>query len=150
MSIKRIVRNLWRHISPTTRARIVRATQDQFTVSTAVIVLNSNGEVLLLNHVLRPLHSWGFPGGFVEHGEEIEAAVRREAREETGIELDAVKLVEINTFKRHIEVLWTAKAVGKPEVRSAEIIELRWFPFKDVSKLLGHKQQRQVVDALKS
>lgn len=147
--IKKAVRNVWRLISPTTRARVVRATQDQFTVSTAAIVKNEKEEILLLNHVLRPNSGWGFPGGFVEHGEAVEDAVRREVREETGIELKNILLIEINTYKRHIEVLWSAEGIGKPEVRSAEILELGWFSLSQVSNYLGPKQIRQVEAVIK-
>jgi ADP-ribose pyrophosphatase YjhB (NUDIX family) len=148
--IQKAIRNIWRRISPTTRARLVRATQDQFTVSTAAIITNESNDILLLNHVLRPLSSWGFPGGFVDHGEEIEMAIRREVREETGIELEDVKLLEINTFKRHIEILWSAKGVGTPEVKSAEIIDLGWFRAEEMPKELGEKQRKQIEAVLKN
>jgi len=147
--IKRAVRNVWRLISPSTRARLVRATQDQFTVSTAVIVINDKNEILLLNHVLRPNSGWGFPGGFVEHGEAIEDAIRREANEETGIELENLQLLEINTFKRHVEILWTANSKGNPQVQSAEILELGWFSLLEISPLIGRNQIRQVQSAIK-
>ena len=127
----------------------MRATQDQFTVSTAVIVINDKNEILLLNHVLRPNSGWGFPGGFVEHGEAIEDAIRREANEETGIELENLQLLEINTFKRHVEILWTANSKGNPQVQSAEILELGWFSLLEISPLIGRNQIRQVQSAIK-
>ncbi|MGH9949075.1 MAG: NUDIX hydrolase [Pyrinomonadaceae bacterium] len=142
--IKKIVKRIWGMLPAAARTKVVRATQDSFTVSTAAIVRNEKDEILLLNHVLRPFNSWGFPGGFVEHGEQIEEAVRREVREETGIELRELKLFEINTYKRHIEVLWSAIAVGEPEVRSAEIIELGWFAVNDLPAKLSRNQHRQV------
>jgi len=148
--IQKAIRNIWRRISPTTRARLVRATQDQFTVSTAAIVTNDRDKILLLNHVLRPFSSWGFPGGFVEHGEEIETAIRREVVEETGIELEDVRLLEINTFKRHIEILWSAKGIGDPEVKSAEIMDLGWFSFEELPKELAQKQRKQIEAVLKN
>jgi len=147
--IKRAVRNVWRLISPSTRAKLVRATQDQFTVSTAAIVINDKNEILLLNHVLRPNSGWGFPGGFVEHGEAIEDAIRREANEETGIELENLQLLEINTFKRHVEILWTANSKGNPQVQSAEILELGWFSLLEITPLIGRNQIRQVQSAIK-
>ncbi len=35
---------------------------------------------------------WALPGGFVDYGEEVTAAVRREMAEETGLELDDLEL----------------------------------------------------------
>lgn len=132
------------------RAGLVRVTQDQFTVSTAAIITNDENKVLLLNHVLRPYSNWGFPGGFVEHGEQVETAIRRETREEAGIELEDLKLREINSTKRHIEVLWSAKGIGTPQVSSAEIISLEWFSLDEIPKDLGQNQKRQIESVLKS
>ena len=47
------------------RLRLIRASQKKFTASAAAIITNERGEVLLLDHYLRPGASWGFPGGFL-------------------------------------------------------------------------------------
>lgn len=113
---------------PTNARRwLTRRVQPTFTVSAAGIITNDRGEVLLLNHFLRPASGWGLPGGFMKTGEQPEAALRRELLEETGVELSDVRLVQVRTLHRHIEVIFTAKAVGEPAVRSREIIELGWF-----------------------
>src|SRR6185503_14574213 len=129
--LKKAVRRIWRFLSPGMRARLVRSVQTSFTVSAAAIVTNEEGKVLLLNHVLRPDSGWGYPGGFVNKGEQAEDAIRREVREETGIDLDKLELHDVRNSGTHIEILFVAKSVGEPEVRSREIIELGWFGIDD-------------------
>jgi ADP-ribose pyrophosphatase YjhB (NUDIX family) len=76
--LKAAVRRIWKLLPPAARGRLVRITQSRFTVSAAAAIVNDRGEVLLLNHVLRPYASWGLPGGFIDAGEQPEAAIRRE------------------------------------------------------------------------
>jgi len=98
-----------------------------FTVSVAAVITNERGEVLLLNHVLRPRSGWGIPGGFIDAGEQPEAALHREIREETGLELADVTLYRVRTLKRHVEIIYLASAVGEARVMTREIYELGWF-----------------------
>jgi 8-oxo-dGTP diphosphatase len=65
--------------------------------------------ILLVERGREPLKGyWSLPGGVLEVGELLEDAVRREVREETGLELGPVKLFEI--FERIIR-----DAKGRPE-----------------------------------
>jgi ADP-ribose pyrophosphatase YjhB (NUDIX family) len=123
----KIAGTIWKRLPPQVRLRAVRATQSKFTASAAAVILNENKEVLLLNHILRPFGTWGLPGGFLDHGEQPEQALRREVREETGIEIDNVKLIRVRTVGRHIEMIFSAESDGEARVLSREISDLGWF-----------------------
>ena len=122
-----LVGSIWRKLPWWGRNQITRLTQPTFTVSVAGIITGPDGRVLLLNHVLRPHSGWGLPGGFIKVGEQPEASVRRELREETGIELEDVEQIRIRTLRRHVEILFRAKTTGQPEISSREILEFGWF-----------------------
>jgi ADP-ribose pyrophosphatase YjhB (NUDIX family) len=125
--IRRTIGKIWKLLPSSVRLRIVRLSQVTFTVSVACIVVNEKNEVLMLNHVLRPRSGWGFPGGFLDANEAAADAIRREINEETGIALEDLNLVRVLVHKRHIEIVFSARAVGEARVLTAEIYELGWF-----------------------
>jgi ADP-ribose pyrophosphatase YjhB (NUDIX family) len=60
----------------------------------AVIV--DEGRVLLIRRGSEPLKGcWSLPGGLLEVGESLEEGLRREVREETGLEVEVLELVEL-------------------------------------------------------
>ncbi|MFJ1580438.1 NUDIX domain-containing protein [Streptomyces sp. NPDC088182] len=56
-------------------------------ISAAVLLMDSRDRILIV-HPARPGAPWALPGGLVEVGESPVDAVRREVREELGIEVD--------------------------------------------------------------
>ena len=67
------------------------------------------GRVLLVERGREPLKGyWSLPGGVLEVGETLESAVVREVKEETGLDVKPVSVVEI--FERLI-----LDAAGRPE-----------------------------------
>ena len=127
MILKRLG-SVWNILPGWVWLKIIRTTQAKFTVSAAAIITNEQRQVLLLNHVLRPFYGWGLPGGFIGVREQPEDAIRREVREETGLELEDLVMFQVRTIGAHVEILFTAKAVGEAEVKSPrEILELGWF-----------------------
>lgn len=148
--IKKIVKVFWEKINLPMRLKIVRAAQTKFTVSVAAIIVNENAEVLLLDHVLRSDLSWGIPGGFVDYGEQPEDAVRREIREETGLELREPKIIRVRTIGRHLEVLFLASPVGAAKARSLEINELGWFKVAEMPEKMSRAQKQIIEKVLNS
>lgn len=131
------------------RQKIVRITQDEFTVSTAVIITNKKGEVLLLDHVLRPASGWGIPGGFIEHGEQPSEAIKREICEEINLELKNLEMFQVRTVNRHVEILFRAEADGEASVKSLEINALRWFKVDELPLEMNRNQKSLIEKLLK-
>lgn len=121
--------------------RLIRIVQPTFTVSAAAVVLNAKREVLLLDHFLRPSSGWGLPGGFLDKNEQPEDAIRRELREETGIELADLRMLGVRTLGRHIETLFAATTSGDPQVLSREIRSLGWYAADSLPDGFPHGQR---------
>ena len=143
-----ITGKVWKVMPRSLRSFVTRGVQPTFTCSAAGIITNAKGEVLLLDHVLRPASGWGIAGGFLNKGEQAEAALRREISEETGLELTNIELYRVRTLKRHIEVIFTAKSTGDPSVQSGEIREARWFPIDAMPGEMSLQQQFMIRAAL--
>ncbi len=80
---------LWRGSPKSVRRWGVWLAEPGFMVTVGAIIVNDDGRVMLLNHEFRTGSGWGIPGGFMEAGEQPLEALRRELREEIGVELDA-------------------------------------------------------------
>ncbi|MBA2620470.1 MAG: NUDIX hydrolase [Acidobacteria bacterium] len=148
--LKKIVGTIWKKLTPAARLKITRATQPKFTVSVAAVITNERGEVLLLDHVLRPHSNWGIPGGFVKASEQPEDAIRREIREETGLVLDNLKMLVVRTSRRHVEILFRADARGEAVAQSREINQAAWFSLEAIPEDMSGRQKADVRDFLPS
>jgi NAD+ diphosphatase len=69
------------------------------------------------------------PGGFLEAGEQPLDALRRELREEIGMEIQDVEVFAARSFRkpRQVEVLFRCRANGSPQPQDMEIERAEWF-----------------------
>ena len=71
----------------------MRLAHTRFTVTAGAVIFNDKREVLLLKHRFRAGSGWGLPGGFMEKGEQPIDTLRRELREEIGLEVNDVEVL---------------------------------------------------------
>ena len=95
-------------------------------VSVAALVTNAKGEVRLVNS---PWRGWEYPGGLIEPGESFEAALKREVREESGVEIEITGFVGIckNVARDIVNIDFTARYTGGELTTSEESTEVGWF-----------------------
>ena len=94
-------------------------------------VLERDGRVLLARRGREPrLGCWDLPGGFLHESEAPADGLRREFLEETGLEVEPVRLLRIDIEpygdRRVFSVTWLVRADGDP-VAADDVAELRWF-----------------------
>lgn len=71
----------------------------------ATVLVERGGRLLLTRRRIDPGKGrWCFPGGYVDYGEDPIAAARRECREETGLALDDLGLLDVS-FNGHVIVI---------------------------------------------
>ncbi len=102
--------------------------------------------IILIERKYEPF-GWAIPGGFVDVGETIATAARREALEETGLEVGLVVLLGIYSnperdFRGHtVTAVFVGTAIGKP-VAADDAKDIALFdPFNiDVELAFDHQQ----------
>jgi 8-oxo-dGTP diphosphatase len=121
----------------------MRLLHTHFTATAGGIVLNGDGRVLLLKHRYRTGSGWGIPGGFIERGEQPVEALKRELREEVGLEISDEQIVYARSFPhlRQIEILFLCRAASEAQPQSAEVIEAEWFACENLPAGLPDDQR---------
>ena len=110
-------------------------------ISPAVIVLvERDGKALLARSGRFPEGLFSTIAGFVEPGETLEDAVRREVREETGIDVKNIRYFGSQPwpFPDSLMVGFTAEyAGGEITVDDNEILDARWFGAENLPEIPG-------------
>ena len=126
--LKNFMAGVWRRLPTGLRRLTIRLTNTKFTVTSAAVIFNKEGKVLLLKHRFRPGSGWGLPGGFLKADEQPLEGLQRELREEIALELDQVEIFWARSFKRprQIEIIFCATTRNEPSLQSIEVESAVW------------------------
>lgn len=115
------------------------APRNPFPTVDVIIELAGAGEPgpVVLVWRANPPRGWALPGGFVDYGESVEQAARREAAEETGLAVELAALIGVYSDPRrdarqhNLSVAFAARATGAPQAGS-DAARVGVFPLRDL------------------
>ena len=144
---QKLIARVWRKMPARFRRWSMRATQTRFTVTAGALIFNREGKILLLKHRFRAGSGWGIPGGFLEPGEQPEEAMRRELREEIGLEVEDVEILTSRSFRKpqQVEILFRCRADAAVKPRTIEVERAEWFSVQALPAGLPN-DQRAIIE----
>jgi 8-oxo-dGTP diphosphatase len=106
-----------------------RQLQGWFTAGVVGVVINSDREVLIVEHVFHPEWPWGLPGGWLGRGESPRQGLQRELHEETGLSVRVLRPILIDNgfyFRTHLDISFLCIAENDVQALSSELLDYRW------------------------
>ncbi len=126
----------------------------RYPIPTVDAVIETAGGIVLIERK-NPPYGWALPGGFVDWGESLEAAVRREAMEETGLELEELR--QFHTYSEPgrdprfhtITTVFSARGRGEPVARD-DAAGIAIFPPDRLPEKMAFDHRRILRDYLEA
>jgi ADP-ribose pyrophosphatase YjhB (NUDIX family) len=134
--IKPLLR-LWRLLPMWVHVVVTRLVQPKFNAGVSSLIFDEQGRVLLFKHTYRK-YEWGIPGGALEYKEQPIEAVVREFQEETGMQIEVIRLLRVASAREfpHLGITYLCKIVDGEFKPSHEISEMKYFDLNDLPIML--------------
>jgi len=120
-----ILVTLYKH-TPFTKLKnwIVYRAQHRFLASVLGIITDESGNIMLLKHVYRS-EPWGMPGGWMEL-EQPELALKREIKEETGLDVEITSIAKALFGRKptRVDLILHGRLIGGTFRSSVEISDI--------------------------
>jgi ADP-ribose pyrophosphatase YjhB (NUDIX family) len=128
---------------------ILDTQQPRHSVSVAGIITDDHGRALLIQRADN--HRWEPPGGVLELAEGIHDGLRREVREETGLDVEPIALTGVykNLTRGIVALVFRCKITGGHLATNEEVTAFRWASQTDVASLMAEAYAVRVQDALR-
>ena len=130
---------------------------DKIGISQKAILFGDDGKILTLRRSKtapsRPL-SWDLPGGELDFGENTKEGISREIREETGLEVQNIKVIDVisgfsDTKEFWVTICYSAKPTASDVVLSYEHDNFQWVTPDEFQKLETSSRNKKFVEEFK-
>jgi 8-oxo-dGTP diphosphatase len=125
------------------------STTPRHSVSVAAVITDDHGRALLIRR--RDNQRWEPPGGVLETAESIQDGLRREVREETGLDVEPLALTGVYKNMTHaiVALVFRCKPTGGQLTVNDEVTAFRWATPAEVTNLAAEAYAVRVQDALR-
>jgi ADP-ribose pyrophosphatase YjhB (NUDIX family) len=117
-------------------------------VSVAGVITDDDGRALLIRR--RDTLHWEPPGGVLELDESIEAGLRREVCEETGLRVEPVSLTGVykNMARGIVALVFRCRVISGQLILNDEVSAFQWASPEEVKIMADEAFAVRVLDAL--
>jgi ADP-ribose pyrophosphatase YjhB (NUDIX family) len=120
-------------------------------------IIENDGKILLFREKLKNCYGkWNFPGGKLDLDEDILTCAKREAKEETGFDIEPKYLIAVYQYSRPLKdnvIRFTFKSdipSGKSKI-DKEVLEVRWLTINEIKGMSKKGELRNsdyMIDAI--
>ncbi|MGL4335833.1 MAG: NUDIX hydrolase [Turicibacter sp.] len=128
-------------------------------IAAGAIIFNDNSEILMIKN---PRKGWEYPGGMIDCGETLIQGLKREVKEETGIEINIIKMIGMYSNIKTQPGYNGVKEIPTTLIMdficqydsgllstSEESLEIGWFSSEEALARINPRQKYRLEAALK-
>jgi 8-oxo-dGTP diphosphatase len=126
-------------------------------VAVGAVIWNERGEIVLIRRGQEPrLGEWSIPGGRLEWGESVREAILREVREETGLEVEIVGLIDVvdsvtrdssgEVVRHYVLIDFLVRHVSGTLSAGSDAAEAHWVAYAALDEYVLWSETRRIID----
>lgn len=91
---------------------------------------------------------WHILGGHLEHGEQPEEAMKREAKEETGLDVDVHQIVDVMTWDsgESVKIIFHCEAKNKNAEAADDLQEVKWIKPENINEKIHEEGAKRLEE----
>ncbi len=124
------------------------------TVDIIIEMINEPNRPIILIERKNPPHGWALPGGFVDYGETVEFAAKREAAEEVSLAIELIEQFHVYSDPKRdqrqhtLSIVFIAIATGIPHAAD-DAKKVGFFELRELPTILCFDHQQILQDYLR-